>query len=754
MIDQTSELELMVEELKLFLPKLTESCHHVSEMFYETVSDHTWGHFSSVLQGMDDVYRLAGFIQCRLEEASEDTELYASIQKFVITMPEKFQTLNQFIDDECYVQAADYLKYELVSLFQELAIGLGESNSVREQQLVVNLAFLEKKYPKVHKVVLEAMQQEDAGHEIIYSKNGFPNLSLYTIDQKKVHLYSDYDPQHEAERWAASLVEKLKDKSNLIFYGLGLGYHLTQILALYRDRRIIIIEPNVQIFLAAMRTVDLQQLFGTAKITDLAVGTDNLRTEYVFYRFFQSGKGDTEVLSIPVYNKLDPHKLANFRETVVKAMYSYVLSMRANIYTSKQWITNMLNNAAVLADTPSLYGMKDKLAHMTAVVVGAGPSLEADIELLRKLKNHAFIIAAGSVIQSLKKYEIEPHLIVCVDGTDTMYELFSRSDKHNIPLLCVSQIEYRIIENRPNVLHAFYNSDLVTGFIIGMNQDDPAFFPNHSGTGLCIQAAAYMGCKEIVLAGQDLSYPNGQIYASGAAHMTNKREEEIRSEARLLVDNVQGSQNRTTVLMHATLRDIENTLDTINGVHFINTSSLGAAIRNTEFVPMEDILVKLEHNEIEPHAINELFHTHLRPYDAERKKLMIDRLAMLQTGLVRMGENLEQLESKLNLLPAMDEVEQGISMEEIEDIWGPMVDDVTFVALLETLMKIELLTLDRNMPELVEETNVSKKAAHFHKTLLPFVEAAQTKLPFLEERVREGIERFQARIQNPIEVFS
>ena len=52
----------------------------------------------------------------------------------------------------------------------------------------------------------------------------------YTLSINNVLLHSKYNPSNEADRFIENNIEKIKNKRNILVYGIGLGYHIQSIM--------------------------------------------------------------------------------------------------------------------------------------------------------------------------------------------------------------------------------------------------------------------------------------------------------------------------------------------------------------------------------------------------------------------------------------------------------------------------------------------------------------------------------------------
>ena len=123
-----------------------------------------------------------------------------------------------------------------------------------------NLGVLKEKNRELALAVVNAGLSGE--EEVILSRNGLPIIKI-----KDIHLHSQYDPLRDARNWA----EKCRGETNgslpVVILGLGLGYHVRELLEMVQDEtEIIVIEPRIQVLRKAMEHVDLQKVLNRIKL--------------------------------------------------------------------------------------------------------------------------------------------------------------------------------------------------------------------------------------------------------------------------------------------------------------------------------------------------------------------------------------------------------------------------------------------------------------------------------------------------------
>ncbi|WP_313997131.1 6-hydroxymethylpterin diphosphokinase MptE-like protein [uncultured Paenibacillus sp.] len=746
--NSTLSIDEILEDVKAFLPRLIEACESVAELLYKPMHDEAWAIFGELVQGMDDLYRTLNTVNCQWLAERSNHVLQQVIAEFLPGMASKFEVMNRFVDDEEFMEAGDYIRYELAPHFSELAVVLGEESDVRHNRLKMNLAYLQNRFPRAYEQ-LRILTLNPQRYQIISAKFGSQNLYVTPEEGAPVYLYSRYAPESEAERWTASVTDIVTGKSNVMFYGFGLGYHLIKFQEQFPEHNLYVYEPDPNIFLAAMEVINLAPIFDRPQMKDFVVGQDKDHRDGLFYRLLKYGKGDTATIPLPIYDKFSAQFKQMFFEDAKNAIYNYAASENVYEKFGLEWTRNSLYNMAYNVTTPSIAGMKGAAAGLPAVIVGAGPSLEADIERLRELKHHAIVIAAGSSIQSLQHFGIEPHVIVSFDGGEANYNAFKHVDIKNIPLLYAPQVEYRVIEETSNKLfHVFLNTDITTIYLAGLTDEDPMFKSTHSVTGTAIQAAAFMGCGEIIFAGQDLSYPEERVYAVGAQHVEPTHDAYIMNRALQQVENVSGSFNRTTDSMKLTLVDIEEIIAMFPEIRFVNTSRNGAKIKNTTWEPIEDVISRLRSCTIVPGFVSDAMVRSLVPYPAARRAEMVERVIGLPKLLAEFEEKIKRIKRNMEKLPELSRTKPDKcinTMIDIETDWEFAVKSRIFNTFFMMLLKKEVSSFDRDLPEVASENNLIKKAGLFVEVVGKLVSAIDEKIPTVRALFEESIRRIHLR---------
>ncbi|MNJ53904.1 hypothetical protein D3C77_493200 [compost metagenome] len=226
-----------------------------------------------------------------------------------------------------------------------------------------------------------------------------------------------------------------------------------------------------------------------------------------------------------------------------------------------------------------------------------------------------------------------------------------------------------------------------------------------------------MGASEIILIGQDLSFPDNKFYSSGVKHATKDEMNSQLDNLTIRVPNVDGGENPTTEYMRNILDDMELQIKLVSlndGVKFINASKHGAAISGTEYIPFDtliDRLLNLPDHKIEiGNYLTELCE------DEKLERLNILKLKFEETeqSIQSYGNHLHQmvvLLDKFSLELQTDNIDFiSNTLVEINEIWGNLTTQKIFEAIYSFMMKHHINNYMKHVPEIVETKDIVEKS--------------------------------------------
>ena len=607
-----------------------------------------------------------------------------------------------------------------------------------------NLFFLREQYPEIYKFIsnrspdLERFRRDEA-------RNGMANLVYLPEGQAPQYLYSRYDPWLEVERWVASVDENFKKANSVLVAGFGLGYHAAALFKAYPDKKFYILEPDVELFLHAIETVDLRPVLDSPQIAMFAVGDDNDTLTKLIMGLYKMHRGGFAHVVLPFCKRLKPELERRLNEELVRAARNYCVDIGTIANYQSEWLENVIVNLERVLRTPPFYPLKGVARGIPAIIVGSGPSVGMVAESLQRAKRHALLIAAGTAIQALLHLGIEPHLVVSIDPGKPNEIAFSKLNISHIPFLFVPAIKHTAIrdDESPYLMHAFLNIDIFTHYFMDIKPEDGVFMTTATVTGTAIQAAIHMGCTDVVFIGQDFSYPNQQAYASGVTHIPDKVLKERIQAAGLTVPNVAGGVNATNRSLLHLKQDVEALIRLFPGVTFYNASPVGAVIENTQWIDMDEVAERFAHVSVSEDWLKEQMQRRLKPHPPERIAQVIRRISGMMEELRIMQETLQRVDELLAVDRGSATRTDWFVLFETE--WSRLVANPVYEKLIGFFLLREKFHAERNWEDMRLENDLARKYEKLLLCVMPLVNGIKKLIPILDQRITELAEKLERR---------
>jgi hypothetical protein len=229
------------------------------------------------------------------------------------------------------------------------------------------------------------------------------------------------------------------------------------------------------------------------------------------------------------------------------------------------------------ADVAELFG---RASGGQVLVVGPGPTLADQFEVITRLRAGAPLIAISTALPSLLGAGIVPDLVVMID-------LFSvhvigpqdEAKMAQVPLVYSPEVQGETIDAWPGPRFAAY-------FDRPRYDDLRARLPRSnlwmSGTvaHCAVDLAVLLGAREVVLFGLDFAYPGGSSHAPGNL---DRQILEANDRGRTLIDG-HGERTSSDPNLIAYLRDLENYIAVHPEVTFQRADRRAAAVRGAQWL--------------------------------------------------------------------------------------------------------------------------------------------------------------------------
>ena len=448
---------------------------------------------------------------------------------------------------------------------------------------------------KNHPAVLEQLKRTATGPvgEIVVSPGAKPNLKI-EHGGEWLFIHPEDNPEDDGNFFLAKIPENFSGVE--IIFGMGLGYGVKEVL-LQRNfiRNVIIIENDPGIFLQALKYTDLSDLLSDSKVI---IGLCPETAESFMQPVNKAiAFEETQLLDHKTITALARAAYDNLRTMVYDYVNTYNVSGATMLQYGKTIVLNRFEHLKTMGHNYLFETLLDKFQSIPAYIVAAGPSLDKNIHLLRKVQGRAVIICVDTALPSMLKNGIPPDFVTSIDYKENTYEKIAHVIKE-IPdrtgLFVYSWTGPKVVKNFPGSRKFFLLTES------GMDQwfsklvNGSKFFAGSSSVAnLNFITAKLLGCSSIIFVGQDLAYGSGHSHSKDAILSVQDKVKEslVTGQDIVWVKGVEGGQVPTTRGMKIALDVFESLIQGTPG-DYINCSTGGAHIEGTRYMHLEEAVGK------------------------------------------------------------------------------------------------------------------------------------------------------------------
>jgi hypothetical protein len=460
-----------------------------------------------------------------------------------------------------------------------------------------NLSFLEKHQPNVYNKLNSYLNGSCKSHNnqverILLASDEDIIFNMLVISNNNEYLVCDHEnPINQAYNW----IEKYIDPSNKadIVFGLGFGYHLEVLLTSFKDRKVIIIEPNIELFHQIMRVRNLETIIKKAEIiVDEPVESILQKAKTLFW---DTKEGGIQCEPFEVYADIFGELWDELRGKFIKLAQNFNVDIATRRHFGDLWVHNNIRNLSKITEASNASGLVGKFRGIPAILVSAGPSLEKNVHLLNGLKNKCIIMAAGTAVNILEKHGIEPDFMVGIDAGENEAKIHRKVESKDIYFIYSNQVATGSVESYegPKFLMD-YSTDLYTDTFFRKSQiDSTIFMSGPSVSNTCFDIMFRMGCNPIILIGQDLAYTDKKMYAGENSEQIFEDEAELLRKGYCIDKDIFGKEVITNSAFLSMRNWFEGYFENIKEkVEIINSTEGGLEIENARNEKFESAIQK------------------------------------------------------------------------------------------------------------------------------------------------------------------
>lgn len=391
---------------------------------------------------------------------------------------------------------------------------------------------------------------------------------------KQITFHSKYDPLNEAKRWGQTELELVDLNYDITILGVGAGYHMMEVAQLHPNLGIHVIEFNKEYYNWFMSSPFAQKLKPFNNITISAI--DSLSKEQQMKLFSQEYTNNV-LIHKSVFDILPPTFMPI--ETILKDILMKQKSIRSQIDSMHaNFDNNRLLNDKGIAD------LHDQWRGQPVILVSAGPSLQKQLPLLKKIQEESNIpiCAVGTAVKPLLRSGITPTIIVIIDPSIGTFDQLTTLDLSETPLFYLSTAYHDTIRLHTGPRRMIFQDGFDKAICLAEQQKEPLTKSGGSVATALLDLLVYFGANPIALVGQDLAYTNNLSHTDGA------HDQKEMSGSLTVSDYYQKEQVTTERNLNSYRRWIENYAEQNKHIQFFNCTEGGAYITNLKHISLAD----------------------------------------------------------------------------------------------------------------------------------------------------------------------
>ena len=462
------------------------------------------------------------------------------------------------------------------------------------------MEILEKNKRALERVMPKFLEQRPvaAGVKNVFLEMAEDGKQILGIERenRKWYLNSRYDTAFAAAVYAGRY--QIRTYGTYFVFGFSDGRHVREFLKKCDDtNHIVICEPSVEIFEECCEQSDISDILEDKRvrfyIPDVTDSIEDIMKKNLQYSDFTF----TEFCILPGYDILFHEECEEFQNLIIERLRDEAVKKGTSLSFQRVIPRNTLYNMKHTIRTRNIGQIREALEEcpledIPAVIVCAGPSLDKNIQELKKIQGRALIIVVDAALRAVLRAGIHPDLVCTVDPNPPE-RFFTDLDLCGLTWCCENASKPEIIRKYGERVYYFgyfekgWNQTISEMLGYGF----PVLPTGGSVSSIAFAMALYFGFRKIVFMGQDLAFTGGKSHTSGIEGALGDNDKYIKSRCLMEVEGIDGTMLQTDFQMWYYKQWFEKAIrDGGDRMRVIDATEGGARIEGTENMKMSEVV--------------------------------------------------------------------------------------------------------------------------------------------------------------------
>lgn len=399
-------------------------------------------------------------------------------------------------------------------------------------------------------------------------------------------------PENECQLYTKGL--KLSNDNMLLVFGIANRTLLKYLVEQSSEHsKLIVFEADMKILKYCLEHYDYTFLTKGAKcILILAEELDEMAKKelrVIQYLGYENLVYNMHVLMQPnYYDKREyVHEAVRYiKEILIGKIQTYGNSMEDNF----KGVRNNYKNIREYVRCNKLSEMKDQYKGYPGIIVSAGPSLEKNIQHLKKAYGKALIIACDASVKACEAQGVEPDAVASIERVPATYQFYykDRTFDKDLVLIGPSLLWPDIFKEFPGKKIILSKLDHGMDKVISNDFERLEYADiGMSSANVAFRAAVEAGCNPIILIGQDLAFTDGKIHSDSTHTAFEGKNDDCLFDGNY-VEGIYGGKVKTNDVYNLFRNWFELQCTLLKDRQVIDATEGGARIKGTAVMTFEN----------------------------------------------------------------------------------------------------------------------------------------------------------------------
>lgn len=460
-----------------------------------------------------------------------------------------------------------------------------------------NIKVLEQYYADYAKRLLRIIGEERKSTNIEVLVDYYLERTLLSVryDGKKYQLESAYDNDLFTSAAFKNVGSDWELNGKMFFFGFGNGMYVRKFLETFsEDHDIFVYEPFEEIFMTVIKYIDISDLIANKRV-HLFIDYDDNKVRYDTVLKMLLDYTDIFTFRYRLYlnyGTLFKEKANSWITMINDALNTinadHILYMRFG----ELFLENNYSNYKYFINSKKLLDLQNSVSdNIPAIIVASGPSLSKNVNELKKAEGRSIIIALDASVNPLLRAGIHPDIIIAVDPIKGEKYL-SEKGASSIPLVCDINTAKGLLQAHKSLKFFTYGFNMfVNEFLQKCDIKMPILEAGGSVANSAFSFARFLGCKKIILVGQDLAFTGNKTHVEGSVRGSEGRDYiEDSVKYKIVEEDIYGNPILSCAEYRSFRLWFESQIIFYSDIEVIDATEGGAKINGTKIMTLKNAL--------------------------------------------------------------------------------------------------------------------------------------------------------------------